>query len=319
VKINLILIAIIAASLLTGAIWPEQNGENSYPVPKVKIYVPSKPGGTTDTTARAFARSLERHTGVKALVINQTAGGGTVAVSSVAEARPDGGTLLLFHAMLHVSNATGQMPVSADDLTPLATISRASDVYVVRSDAPFDTLASLISHSREGELIIASQLGGTTQLKASALAAAAAREGGALRPVAMGSMAQRLTALLGGQVDVSIVDLKTARQYLDAGSIKPLAVISNKRDPFEPEWPTAIEQGVEIDLAQVGEIYAPGGMNAESRHRMESIFETVLQDRQLVDDLARVKQAVEYRNADDTLAFIRSERTRVSELLEPDS
>jgi len=314
-KANIILVAIIALVLTAGFLWPETKTDSLYPVPKVKIYVPSKPGGTTDATARAIAQSLERNTGVKAVVINQTAGGGTVALTSVADARGDGGTLLVFHAMLHVANATGRSAVSADDLTALATVSRATDVYVVRADEPFDTLAGLFAYSADRDLVIASQMGGTTQLKATALATAAGEHGGHLRPVAIGSMAKRLTALLGKQVDVSIVDLKTARQYLDAGSIKPLAVISSTRDPFEPDWPTASEQGVDIDLAQVGEIYAPGQMPEGMRTRLDSLFGTVLSDPQLIKDLARVKQSPEYRNSLDAQVFIQAEENRVQTML----
>ena len=314
-KVNLILAAIIAAALVTGHLWPEAQDQALYPVPKVKIYVPSKPGGTTDATARAFARSLERNSGVKAVVINQTAGGGTVAVSSVASARADGGTLLLFHAMLHVSHLTGRMEVGAANLTPLATISRSTDVYVARADAPFDTLDGLLNHAEIHDLIVASQMGGTTQLKATALAVAAARRGGQIRPVAMGSMAKRLTALLGEQVDVSIVDLKTARQYFNAGKMKPLAVISDRRDPFEPDWPTALEQGVDIDLAQVNEIYGPGDMSADVRHRLDVLLAVVLQDPELSRELARAMQSPEYRKSAETLTFIKAEEARVQDML----
>ena len=314
-KVNIILIATIVLLLITGFLWPETQNDSLYPVPKVKIYVPSKPGGTTDATARAFARSLERSTGVKAVVVNQTAGGGTVAVSTVADAQGDGATLLVFHAMLHVSHGTGRGKVAASDLTALATISRATDVYVVRADEPFDSLDGLFSHSQKRELVIASQMGGTTQLKASALAAAAESEGGQLRPVAIGSMAKRLTGLLGKQVDVSIVDLKTARQYFDAKSIKPLAVISGIRDPFEPDWPTAKEQGVDIDLAQVSEVYAPKSMPVEIREQLDSIFSAVLQDPELFRELARVKQSPEYRGSADASDFIEDEDARIQSML----
>jgi len=315
-RTNLFLVMVIAFVLGAGYLWPETGDNSLYPVPKIKIFVPSKPGGTTDVTARAFARALERHSGVKAVVINQTTGGGTVAVSSVANARGDGGTLLVFHAMLHVSHRTGRMEVGADDLTPIATISRSTDVYVTRADAPFDSIQSLFAHAINTEVLIASQLGGTTQLKATALADAAAQHGGQLRPVEIGSMANRLTALLGGQVDVSIVDLRTARQYLDAGDLIPLAVISDHRDPFEPDWPTALEQGVEIDLAQVSELYAPGDMTAPVRDSLDAIFGIVLQDPELASALAQAGQSVEYRNAADALAFIQGEQARVRAMLE---
>jgi len=209
------------------------------------------------------------------------------------------------------------MQSGAEDLTPLATVSRASDVYIVRADAPFNTLDELFAHSRERELIIASQMGGTTQLKAEALAEAAQRHGGELRPVAIGSMANRLTALLGEQVDVSIVDLATARDYFEAGKAKPLAVISNVRDPFEPDWPTAAEQGVAIDLAQVGEIYAPAGLPAALLEHIDQALKPVLQDAEMIRELALVKQAPEYRDAAAAQAFIRSEQAQVAQLLEP--
>jgi len=308
------LIAITLACLFGSGFLAKLPSVADYPVPKVEIYVPSRAGGTTDQAARAFAAALERNSGVDAIVINQSAGGGTVAVNSVYRAKPNGSKLLVFHAMLHVAHDAGRLGIAASDLDPIATLSRSSDVYVIKANAPYSDIETLFEYARSTPLTVASQTGGTTELKAEAFAKAADAAGASVRPVAVGGMAKRLSAILGGQVDISILDLKTTRQYLDAGTLLPVGLISSERDPFEPEWPTATEVGVAAALSQVNEIYAPPGMDAETRRVVHEAVARALADPALAESLRRIKQNPDYRIGEEAAAFIASEAALVAEM-----
>ena len=124
------------------------------------------PGGSTDLVARTVKAHLEKQLGAPVVIVNQTAGGGGVATNAVATAKPDGGTFLLFHALLHTAHLFGRSPLSFRDFTPIATISEVNNVLAVKKSAPYSTLAELLSYvkANPGKLKLASQLGGTTQV-----------------------------------------------------------------------------------------------------------------------------------------------------------
>lgn len=275
-----------------------------WPADRAQIYVPASPGGITDSAARAFSRALERAAGPTAVVINQTGGGGVVAIQSVADAQPDGGTLLVFHAMLHAAHLFGRSPYTYEDLTPLATLAQANDVYVARADAPFDTLPELFEYAKEHEVLLASQLGGTTQVKGDALVRAS---GDTLRLVDAGSEAERVTALLGGQVQVSSTSVATAQQYEASGDFKVLAVPTATPDPFAPDWPTAISQGVDIDFPLTLELYGPPGIPGEVMSQMAAAIAAAAEDPEYKSELEKIKQSPFHLSPEDTATFVAKE------------
>ncbi|WP_138466190.1 tripartite tricarboxylate transporter substrate binding protein [Poseidonocella sp. HB161398] len=301
--------AIAAAQAL-----PVRADEAAWPVKRVQILVPASPGGITDSSARTFARALERAAGVTVSVVNQTGGGGVVALQSVASARPDGSTLLIFHAMLHAAHLFGRSPFTYEDFTPISTLSQANDVYVARADAPFSTLPELFEHARThpGEVMLASQMGGTTQVKGDALVKAS---GGTLKVVDAGPEAERLAALIGEQVQVSSMSVATAQQYVESGDIKVLAVPTAKPDPFAPDWPTAQSQGVDIDFPLTLELYGPPGIAEGPMSKIAATMQAIAADPKFAEEMNRIRQTPYILSPDETADFVAKEFSFVDSMI----
>jgi tripartite-type tricarboxylate transporter receptor subunit TctC len=308
-------VAALGAALILTLTMTTASADMAYPADVVRIYVPASPGGSSDAIARIFARYFEKATGASVAIVNQTGGGGIIAVQSVATGTPDGSSLLLYHTALHVSHALGRSPFKFDQLKPLATLSMVNDVYAVQADAPYDSLAELLAYaeSHSGKLTIASEFGGTTQLKGQALAATNKN----FRVVGAGSEARRITSLLGGQVDVISMSVASAQQFEKAGDIKVLAVLNKKPDSFSPEWPTAISQGVDAHLPQVFTLYGPKRLPAELVRKFDAINSSITRDPAYVEAVQQIKQSPNYRNSAEAAEFLTEEyaaiETRVNQ------
>lgn len=277
-----------------------------YPVDSVRIVVPANPGGGTDAAARIFAEYFQRNSDAVTAVVNQAAGGGVVAAQTVSTANPDGATLLFFHAAFHTANLSGNSPFKWDQFTPIATVTESNEVYAVRADTPYTTLADVIDAAKANPnaMSIGTQLGGTTQVKAQALNVAADNS---MRIVDAGTESDRVAALLSGQVDVISMSVGSARQYVQAGQMKALAVMNAVPDATAPEIPTTISQGVDISLPLVQTVYGPKDMDPAAIAVIEALIAQMGEDPEFKALVEKQGQTVALRDAAGTAAFLGEE------------
>ncbi|WP_265516738.1 tripartite tricarboxylate transporter substrate binding protein [Nitratireductor luteus] len=285
-----------------------------YPVDTVRVFVPASPGGGTDAGARLFAEFFQKHSDASLAIVNQPAGGGVVAAQTVAEGPSDGSVLFFFHAALHTANLFGQSPFSWESFTPLATTSEINEVYAVREDAPFDTVDELIAYAKEhpGELNIGSQLGGTTQVKGEALNQAT---GGNMRIVDAGTESDRITALLGSQVDVISMSVANAKQYAEDGQMIVLALMNETPDPAAPEFPTTVSQGIDFSLPLVMTVYGPGEVDQAAVDAFDQIVAEIKADPEFAEALAKQSQAPALRGPEAAAGFLAGEHETIAGLL----
>ncbi len=303
---GLVLASALAAFAATAA---------DYPVSSVRLLVPANPGGSTDTNARLFAEYFQRHSNSNVAVVNQAAGGGVVAAQTLATAPKEGSVLYVWHAALHTTNEFGQSPFPYTAFTPLATTGDYNDVYAVRADAPYSTVPELVEYAKAnpGEVTIGSQFGGTTQIKGQALNVAA---DGAMRIVDAGGESDRITALLGGQVDVISMSVANAVQYAESGQLKVLAVINKTPDPFAPEWPTTVSQGVDISFPLAFTVYGPGDMDPAAVEAFAAVLEEMEADPEYKAALEKASQVPAIRGPAETAEFLKAELEFVQSLID---
>lgn len=302
--------AIMAGLLTTGAAVAQVD----YPVDSVRIMVPASPGGSTDADARIFGDFFQKHSGASVAIVNQPAGGGVVAAQTVATAPADGSVLYIWHAALHTTNISGQSPYAYTDLTPLATVAEYNDVYAVRADAPYSTIPELAEYAKANPdtVTIGSQFGGTTQVKGDAINATS---GGAMRVVDAGGESDRIIALLGEQVDVISMSVANAKQYVEDGQMKVLAVINENPDPFAPEFPTTTSQGVDISFPLVFTAYGPPNMDDATLAAFEAVLEAMKADPGFAEALTNASQVPAVRGPAETREYLAKELEFVQSLM----
>lgn len=226
---------LLLAPAAQAADWPER---------AVQIVVPFNAGGDTDFNARLLAKYLEPEIGVAMPVVNVSGAGGSIGARQVLDADPDGHTVLLFHTAMLVNTASGLADFSFDDLEVAAIVGREPGaVMVVKADAPWQSLEELMKASADnpGSIDLTTNIGATTYLIGSMINKA----GAAFNFVDVGGSSNRLTAVLGGNVDVSQNPLGQVAPYLETGELRALATVALERSDALPEVLTFREQGYE--------------------------------------------------------------------------
>ncbi len=223
---------------LLGAMTSSTTRGQEFPVRPVKVFIPSPPGGGTDTLARIIGERLGRRWGQPVVIENRGGGGGNIAGDAAARANPDGYTLMLAHpAPLVINKALySQLSYDPDAFVPIGLVASVPNVLVVPPSGP-GSVRDLIAAARArpdqmnyGTGAIGSPSSVTPELFRS-------MAGIRMTGIPYQGSAPALTALLAGQVDLMFVELSTALPYIRSGKLRALAVASERPSSFLPDIP----------------------------------------------------------------------------------
>jgi tripartite-type tricarboxylate transporter receptor subunit TctC len=227
--------------LAAGAIaLPRTAWSQAYPNRPVRILVASPPGGTADFLARIMGQWLSERLGQPFVTENRSGASSNVAAEVVANAAPDGHTLLLINPA-HALNATLYDKLKYNftrDITPVAGLMRAPNVMEVHPSVPVKTVPQFIAYAKAnpGKVNYASAGTGTLLHVAGELFKMIA--GIDMVHVPYRGTAAALTDLLGGQVQMMCDNISTSIEHIRAGKLRALAVTTAVRSELLPELPT---------------------------------------------------------------------------------
>jgi tripartite-type tricarboxylate transporter receptor subunit TctC len=251
-------------SLLAGLALPLPALAQSWPDRPVRIIVPYAPGGANDIIARLLAVRFQERLGQPFVVENRPGAQAMIGTRFVADARPDGHTLLVAaNGPITVSPAVNpRTPYrTLRDLAPVSMVATAPLVLVVRADAPYRTLPELAAWARAnpqranyGASAASFQL--ATELLKQHLQAD-------FTYVAYRSSAESVNAVAQGETTIALVDFGPAQAALQAGRVRPLAVSTPQRLAQLPDTPSFVELGLPALQVQVFVgLLAPAGTPA---------------------------------------------------------
>lgn len=234
----------MAAACLALAMQPSLTMAQDYPTRPVRLVVPYTAGGTTDVLARVAAQHMGATLGQPVIVENRPGGNTMIAAESVARAPADGYTLLLATTTTMLNTALYQrISYRRADFTPIAAIAKSPFVLAVAPSMPARNVAELIalSHSRPQGLnnAIIGQ-GNTSHLTAELFRRAT---GAAITDVPYRGMAQAMTDVLAGTVDLMFDGTVQSLPAERAGTVRLLGVSTETRLEAAPDLPTFAEQG----------------------------------------------------------------------------
>lgn len=234
-----VLASILAA---TTAVFVQPAQPATYPERPVKLVVPSSPGGGADALARLVGERLTRALGQTVLVENKGGGGGNIATEAVAKAPADGYTLLLT-GNNHTINVSlfAKPPYKLDDFTPIIELVRIPSVFVSATNAPFSSLAELLTQAKAAPDTISYGSPGIGLPSHIAFEMFKHEAKVNLVHVPYKGSGPSLADALGGQIPVVSSTLAAAMSHINGGKLKALAVTSDTRWPSLPDVPTVGE------------------------------------------------------------------------------
>jgi putative tricarboxylic transport membrane protein len=246
------------------------------PTRPVEVVVHTGPGGGSDLLARAVAQMMEKEKllPVRMQVVNKTGGGSAVAAAYLAEKKGDPNTIGFFTGVwLTTPLTTDKAKVTLRDLTPISRLVLEPALIAVKADAPYKTLKDFIAAAKQkpGEL---KQSGGSITSRDNVVRELLQKETGSRWAfISFPGGGERIAALLGGHVDMMVIEPEEAGQHIRAGNMRVLAQVTEKRLPHFPDVPTLKEAGFDVPIVpQVRGVVAPPGIPAENVAYWEDVF-----------------------------------------------
>jgi putative tricarboxylic transport membrane protein len=246
------------------------------PTRPVEVIVHTGPGGGSDLLARAVAHMMEAEKllPVRMQVVNKPGGNGAVAAAAIYEKKDDPNTLG-FITSVWIANAltTKEAKITIHDLKPIAQLMLEPAVFAVRADSPYKTLKDFIDAAKAspGKL---KQSGGSVTSRDNIIRETLEHATGAKWAyVSFPGGGARLAALLGGHVDIMVIEPQEAGEQVRAGKLRVLAQLTEKRLPGYPDAPTLREAGFDVQATpQIRGVVAPPEMPAEAVAYWEGRF-----------------------------------------------
>jgi tripartite-type tricarboxylate transporter receptor subunit TctC len=238
-----------------------------YPDRAIKLIVPWAAGGDTDLIFRPLAPLLQKYLGQPVVIANVGGASGTVGEREAAGATPDGYTIFGAHDFIHSVYFGGMTDIKYDQaFEPICLISTTPSVITVGAKTPWKSYKELVDDAkkRPGQILVGASLGSTSQYS---IALAAKAAGITFKYVPYDGTAKRMNALLGGHIDVADSNL-TQKSKVDAGLLRFLASMSEKRTHGLEQVPTLKELGYNVDYAVNRGIMVPKGTPAAVKAKL---------------------------------------------------
>jgi tripartite-type tricarboxylate transporter receptor subunit TctC len=237
--------------------------DQTYPNQTIKIIVPFTAGGGVDVVARIITPRLSEELGQSVIIENRGGAGGMLGATAVAQAPPDGYTLLFGTGSTHGTNPSIYSRISYDpvrDFVPIVLVSSSPLLLVVPPALAAKSVNELIAlaRSRPGELSFASYgTGSINHLGAELFNSMADIRA---NHVPYRGSAPALTDLIAGRIDYTFDGVSTSLGYIQAGSIRVLGVAGPHRAPVLPDVPTIAETALAgFDTTVWFGLFAPAG------------------------------------------------------------
>ena len=299
-----------AAAVLLAA--TSANAEN-FPSKPVHILVPYAAGGAVDVLARTLGQALAKTWGQQPVIDNRPGAGGIIASQALAQSAPDGYTLILV-ASGHPLNQFIYPSLPYDtfkDFTAISEIASSPLAVLVAKTSSYANLGDLLAAARkEPDLLSYGMSGnGTSAHLAGELLKYMA--GVKIVAVPYKGGAPALTAVMAGDIPISINPLAEVVGQLDGGQLRAIAVTSAQRSKTLPDVPTVAESGVPgYDVSVWWGFLGPAHMAPEIVAKLETDLKSALQDPGVLTTLGKIGATPVGSGSKDFDAYMHAEAAK---------
>lgn len=301
-------ICVIAAAAAT-TVAVSAPAQSAYPERAIRLIVSFPAGGSSDSITRIVQPFLEKKLGQTVIVENRPGAGGMVAIDYVAKSAPDGYTIAVGGAGALGTNLGLQtMPYDPKkDVVGITGLASSPFILAASNKYKGNTLQDVIASAKAGEKVVIGHGGNGTLMHLTGEMLLQEAKINAILASYRG-IAPVMTDLMGGHVDLGIVDPPSAKSALDSKAVKAIAVTSKTRFAGMPDTPTFVEAGLK-DFESIGwfGIIAPHGVSQDVVNKLNAAFVEALNDPEIVKRIHMLGSDPMPMSPTEFAAFINSE------------
>ncbi|HYK14730.1 MAG TPA: tripartite tricarboxylate transporter substrate binding protein, partial [Burkholderiales bacterium] len=292
--------------------------QESYPSRPITLIVPFPPGGVADLTGRPTAIALEKVLKQPVVIANRPGAGGAVGNSLVANAKPDGYTLLMALSSISVIPEADKLfdrkpAYTLDQLAPLALISADPTILVVHPSLPVRSLKELIAlaKAKSGQMSYStSGIYGALHMPMEMFLHAANLK---MRAVHTNGGGPAITILLGGHVEMTVGGPAAIASHVKAGRLRPIVGWGAKRHEAFPQVPTFKELGYDIEYYIWAGVFAPKGTPEPVMKTVRDAVRKAVDDPDFKATMQKIDSPIQYLDAPEFAKYWANDAKRLAE------
>jgi tripartite-type tricarboxylate transporter receptor subunit TctC len=305
---------ILLSSVISSA--PQLAYGQEWPIKPISWVVPFPPGGTADLMGRTIAPELARALGQPVIVENRAGASARIAAEHVANAAPDGHTLLQCGVGQFAINPSLYAKLSYDpikDFAPITVLAAVDNVMVVTPSLPVKTVQEFVRYAKErpGQVnFTSSGVGSITHLTGELMKRQAGFE---MTHVSYKGSAPAAIDTMSGVVQAMFDNLPGSLANIKAGKLKPLATLSRERSAALPDVPTLHESGFpDFDMVAWQCVAAPAGTPKAVVDRLNREIVAILKSEAVTEKFRGLGARVVGNSPEDFGQYLRAETAKWS-------
>jgi tripartite-type tricarboxylate transporter receptor subunit TctC len=278
------------------------------PEGNVNFIIPVAPAGGTDLTFRALVEASRKHLDRTVVVLNLPGAGGAVGLAQAAIKPATGLNINSYTSEIFTLPVFQPLTFSGQDFRPIILVNEDPACLVVAADSKLNTLEAFVADAkaRPGRLSVGnSGFGNIWHLSAAAFAKKAGIE---LNQIPYNGAAPTVQAVLGNHIEAFVASPPEVASQVEAGKLKILAVMSDKRNAKFPDVPTLKEKGIDLSIGTWRAIGAPAATSDEAVKVLHDAFAKGMQEKSFTDFMNSRGLTIRYMNTKEITEFAAHER-----------
>ena len=275
-----------------------------YPSKPITIIVPSKAGGSTDTTARLFIKMAKKYMeGADFVVKNVPGSGGQKGFEEIARSEPDGYTIgMIFTTQVVAHVVSKRARYTLDSFHIIGNMMQDPLILAVPSKSEIKNLAEFVKAAKANKLTAAVNGIGSDDFVAAKKFENATGVTFNLLPT-KGSTEQK-AMILGGHIDASFMNTTQLHAQHKAGTARILAIMDDNRSDIIPDVPTAKEQGVPVSMTATRGFVTPAGIDKAIAAKLDKLVADVMSDSEFIEACKKDVMILYPMSGPDYLAYL---------------
>jgi len=310
--------AVVTVACGYGSAVTAQQSPTGYPSKPVKIVIPLGPGNSLEIATRLVAEKLTSALGQPFVIEAQPGAAGQIGTERVARSPADGYTLLSANDGIITMLPNLQKQVRFDpvrDFSPVVQMIGIPFALIVHPSVEAKTAPELVQLAKAGPGRLEFSSGGNGSAQQLAMELFMSLTGTRLVHVPYKGAPQAAMDVVSGQIPVALAGVPIVASLVKQGRLRALGIASDKRLALLPDTPTLVEQGIPLNFATWGGLFAPAGTSAEIVRRLNHETRVALSSADVQAKMAEFGFEIYGTSAEQFSDLVKADLARVARLI----